>query len=69
MYVYVYVYIYMCMYVHTKELFQGEAFTGAPLNSPRGPPASLVGDADARKHRDLRLASQLDMVRRGAQRL
>eukprot|EP00439_Symbiodinium_sp_Y106_P020715 s4646_g2.t1 len=27
------------------------------------PPASLVGDADARKHRDLRLASQLDMVR------
>jgi len=31
--------------------------------APPGPPASLVGDADARKHRDLRLASQLDMVR------
>ncbi|CAE7252234.1 RDH13 [Symbiodinium sp. CCMP2592] len=31
--------------------------------APPGPPASLVSDADARKHRDLRLASQLDMVR------
>ena len=37
MYVYVYVYICMCMYVHTTELFQGEAFTGAPLKFPERP--------------------------------